>query len=212
MKSMNNVLISQDFEEAKTRYEACTSNRWKGKWWEIICEIYQTSAEWAKKYTLDPVSKAVYAIADAIKKIAHGERRKTIPTGENSIRWGNTDIIFCNNTQTQDDKTSNKAYFFKFYDSNNNILFNKIGTTIKACLARLKNEIRYYIDHGFDISLVKICAIWNCGTVPPEGFESHCRGVLIKQYPGTWKKNDRFFGIDIPTSVFVSLCNDYATS
>lgn len=65
--TMNEILESNDFEAAKMRYEACHSNRWKNKWWEIICIIWKKTRRWATKYILDPINKVIKEIEKQVK-------------------------------------------------------------------------------------------------------------------------------------------------
>lgn len=208
-KSMAEVRALQDFEEAKSRYEKCGSGRWKNAWWEVVCEIYSTCAEWAKKYVLDPVTKTISAVGNAVKTLTN--RRKSIAKDDATIQWGECEISFLNGTRNKDTKSGEKTYFFKFYDNPDRPpVFDKIGTTNKSCLDRLKQEIRYYNKAGFGIEKVEICEIWDCGNTPAESYESFMRALLIKKFPNTWRRNDRFFGANIPTSLFQSLCAEYA--
>ena len=103
-----------------------------------------------------------------------------------------------------------QAYLFKFYSDDNEIpVFSKIGTTSVSINERLRREIGDYIKTGFDIKYVEVCKIYQCGNVPAEAFESYLRAMLILKYPNTWRKNDRFFGVDVSTPLFIELCNAY---
>lgn len=102
------------------------------------------------------------------------------------------------------------TYLFKFYTADSAVpVFSKIGTTAKSVNERLRQEIGEY-RKKFDIRSVDVCRIYDCGELPPESFESFLRCKLIKQFPGTWKKNDRFFGTDIPEELFTALCDQFA--
>lgn len=107
----------------------------------------------------------------------------------------------------EDTPDSEKCYLFKFYDETDQIIFTKIGTTAKTCKIRLKQEIAYYRKRDIDIVRVEISKIIQCGEMPAESYESYLRALLMKKYPNTWHKNDRFFGIDIPTETFEELCD-----
>ena len=99
------------------------------------------------------------------------------------------------------------VYFFKFY-SPNGLAFNKIGTSAKNVVSRLRDEIgNYYEKHN--ISRVEIHRIRSCGHIPAEGAESALRAALILQYPNAFRKNDRFFGVDIDPQVFDEIVNQY---
>ena len=69
--TMNEILENKDFEEAKARYEACHSNRWKNQWWDIVCEIWKKTTKWAKLYVLDLVHRAVRRIAEVRHTISY---------------------------------------------------------------------------------------------------------------------------------------------
>lgn len=102
------------------------------------------------------------------------------------------------------------TYLFKFYTADTAVpVFSKIGTTAKSVNERLRQEIGEY-RKKFDIRSVDVCRIYDCGELPPESFESFLRCKLIKKFPGTWKKNDRFFGTDIPEELFTALCEQFA--
>lgn len=138
-------------------------------------------------------------------------RRQTVKHNDRRIFFGNTEINWLNETENKDTISGEKAYLFRFYEKGNSeSVFSKIGTTAKSCLGRLKDEIRYYNKAGLSIDKVEICEIWDCGEMPAESYESFMRALLIKRFPNTWKKNDRFFGVTIPTEIFVNLCQQYA--
>ncbi len=97
-------------------------------------------------------------------------------------------------------KNEEAVYFFKFYNAKE-LEFNKIGTSAKDVVGRLRQEIGEY-SKKFDIRKVEIHRIRPCGTIPAEGAESALRAELIRQYPTAFRKNDRFFGVDIAPEVF----------
>ena len=103
-----------------------------------------------------------------------------------------------------------KCYLFKFYDDNK-ILFTKVGTTTRETMTRLKEEIKSYTKSGFRITKVIIENVVDCGLIPAEGLESFCRAKFMLKYPNTFKKNDRFMGVDIPVEYFNNLAKIYLT-
>lgn len=104
-------------------------------------------------------------------------------------------------------KNEEAAYFFKFYNKTA-LEFNKIGTSAKDVVARLRDEIGEY-SKQFDIRRVEIHRIVSCGNIPAEGAESALRAELIRQYPTAFRKNDRFFGVDIDPAVFDEIVRAY---
>lgn len=99
------------------------------------------------------------------------------------------------------------VYFFKFY-SEEVLIFNKVGTSAKNVVSRLRDEIGEY-SKKFDIRRVEIHRIRSCGSYPAEGAESMLRAELIRQYPTAFRKNDRFFGVDIDPAVFDEIISQY---
>lgn len=104
-------------------------------------------------------------------------------------------------------KGEEAVYFFKFYNANA-LEFNKVGTSAKDVVARLRDEIGEY-SKKFDIRRVEIHRIVSCGNRPAEGAESALRAELIRQYPQAFRKNDRFFGVDISPAVFDEIMHNY---
>lgn len=103
------------------------------------------------------------------------------------------------------------CYLYKFYDSNNQLICSKVGTTTRLPEDRLKEEITYYKKHKIPVETAKICSVIDCGKLPAEGAESITRALFIRKYPETFCKNDRFFGVDIPTKTFNKIVKEYLT-
>lgn len=101
------------------------------------------------------------------------------------------------------------VYLYKFYNSDNELICSKVGTTTRLPEQRLKEEIKYYTKHGIPVDHAEICSVIDCGAIPAEGAESITRGLFIHRYPDAFKKNDRFFGVDIPTRTFNAIVKDY---
>ncbi len=101
------------------------------------------------------------------------------------------------------------VYLFKFYDADKNLICSKVGTTIRLPEQRLKEEIRYYKKHNMPVESAEICSVIDCGELPAEGAESYTRAYFIKKHPKQFKKNDRFFNINIGTRTFNKLVNEY---
>lgn len=101
------------------------------------------------------------------------------------------------------------VYLYKFYYENGELICSKVGTTTRLPEQRLKEEISYYRKHNIAVANAEICSVIDCGALPAEGAESYARAQYIKQHPEAFHKNDRFFGIDIPTKSFNKIIMDY---
>lgn len=182
---------------------------------DVVAEVTGYAKATVKNYNRKYSSELADAIAffEKVEEEEISNRRKTVKTSDTRIQWGETEITWLNGTEEKDTDGGEKAYLFRFYETGKDVpVFSKIGTTTKTCLTRLKQEIRYYNSPkaGFDIERVEVCEIWDCGELPAESYESFMRALLIRQFPNTWKKNDRFFGVTIPTETFINLCQQYA--
>lgn len=101
------------------------------------------------------------------------------------------------------------VYLFKFYDSDGKLICSKVGTTTRLPEQRLQEEIKYYRNHGIPVESTEICSVIDCGAIPCEGAESITRAAFIRKYPEAFCKNDRFFGVDIPTRTFNQIVKNY---
>ena len=104
------------------------------------------------------------------------------------------------------------VYLFKFYDSDGKLICSKVGTTTRLPEQRLQEEIKYYRKHGIPVESTEICSVIDCGAIPCEGAESITRAAFIRKYPDAFSKNDRFFGVDIPTITFNRIVKNYLAS
>ena len=101
------------------------------------------------------------------------------------------------------------VYLYKFFNDKGELICSKVGTTTRLPEQRLKEEIRYYQQHNIPVETAEICSVIDCGSIPAEGAESFTRAYFIRRYPDAFCKNDRFFGVNIPTRTFNKIVNEY---
>ena len=101
------------------------------------------------------------------------------------------------------------CYLFKFYNKHEELICSKVGTTTRLLEQRLKEEIKYYQERGLDVFSGEMCSVIDCKAIPAEGAESIARAYFIRKFPNAFHKNDRFFGVDIPTHTFNKIVNNY---
>ena len=90
------------------------------------------------------------------------------------------------------DNATQKCYLFTFFNDNDEMVCSKVGTTIRSVKQRLKEELKSktYTQMGCVRAVVN--RVYDCGDLPAEGLESYFRANYIKQFPDSFKKNDRF--------------------
>ena len=174
-KSMEWYITNNDFEGAKERLDN-TSPNWKKKWYAVCETIYNNCKDLAKKYILNPLEYTV----TLIEKIV-GKRKSKFD--DNILVADGVDLL---------DNATQKCYLFTFFNDNDEMVCSKVGTTIRSVKQRLKEELKSktYTQMGCVRAVVN--RVYDCGDLPAEGLESYFRANYIKQFPDSFKKNDRF--------------------
>ena len=182
------------FEDAKEKFEN-TSKSWKKRWWAVICDIWDNFVQWQEKYDLDRVAMAIIkkVVKKAVKKIAKRARK----TRDDIIE--KVPVVFAKGTKL--------CYLFKFYDSNNEVVYTKVGTTERTINERLTEELRDYRKTK-DIKYATVESVFDIGELFPEGVQDYIKGMWMRKYNKYYVRNDRF-ACDIPTENFNTLVTDY---
>ena len=175
--------------DAKERYEN-TSKRWKNAWWDVICYIYDHFEQWHENFHLDPIAKGIVELTKKRKSRSRYDIREKETV---CIRFA---------------KGTKLCYLFKFYDSNGNLLYSKVGTTERTIRERLAREISDYRKGGHDVGYAVIESVINTSFYHPEGAESYVRAMFIKKFNDCFIKNDRFT-CDIDTNEFNKMVTSY---
>lgn len=153
-------------------------------------------------FILEQVEQIAEIEAQANEANAHETIYRRFKDGRNPIA-----ITFA--SECGDNVSGQQAvYFFKFYSTSDVVLFDKIGTSAKNVIGRLRDEIGEYVKK-FDIEHVEVCRIVPLGEYPAEGAESALRADFIHKYPQAFRKNDRFFNVDIDPKFFDKVMNEY---
>lgn len=182
------------FEDAKEKFEN-TSKSWKKRWWAVVCDIWDNFVQWQEKYDLDRVAMAIIkkVVKKAVKKITKRARK----TRDDIIE--KVPVVFAKGTKL--------CYLFKFYDSNDELVYTKVGTTERTINERLTEELRDYRKTK-DIKYATIESVFDTGELFPEGVQDYIKGMWMRKYNKHYVRNDRF-ACDIPTEDFNALVTDY---
>ena len=178
------------FEDAKEKFEN-TSKSWKKRWWAVVCDIWDNFVQWQEKYDLDRVAMAI------IKKVAKKIIKRARKTRDDIIE--KIPVVFAKGTKL--------CYLFKFYDSNGELVYTKVGTTERTIRERLSEELRDYRKTK-DIKYATVESVFDTGELFPEGVQDYIKGMWMRKYNKYYVRNDRFT-CDIPTEDFNTLVIDY---
>ena len=182
------------FEDAKEKFEN-TSKSWKKRWWAVVCDIWDNFVQWQEKYDLDRVAMAI--IKKVIKKAVKKITKRIKKTRDDIIE--KVPVVFAKGTKL--------CYLFKFYDSNNDVVYTKVGTTERTINERLTEELRDYRKTK-DIKYATVESVFDTGELFPEGVQDYIKGMWMRKYNKYYVRNDRF-ACDIPTEDFNTLVTDY---
>ena len=76
-------------------------------------------------------------------------------------------------------------------------------------IKKKKEELRSPTYKNLNCARAVIKRVYNCGSVPAEGLESYFRAHYIKEFPNSFKKNDRFMNEFFNFEVADRLVADY---
>jgi translation elongation factor P/translation initiation factor 5A len=182
-----------------------TTPQWKDHWWKSVVAIYNAVEDLQNKLELDYENRTYQ-----VKKAKRVKRNKTDENPNvvyKRFRDGRNPIPMVKKSDCAENiQNEQVVYFFKFYDKEGILLFNKIGTTSRDAYQRLRDEIKTYSEK-FDIGHADIHRIVRCNGLPAEGPESALRAEFIRRYPESFHKNDRFFDVDIDPLDFDQIVN-----
>ena len=186
-KKATEYIEELDFDGAFDRYNS-TTKRWKGYWFDVCCQILDCCKNLAKKYIVDKVAKTI------------SERITTKQTKYSYDIVAEVPLL---------DNVREKCYLFEFYDTQGKLVCSKVGTTTRKVVQRLKEELRSPTYKNLNCARAVIKRVYNCGNVPAEGLESYFRAQYIKEFPNSFKKNDRFMNEFFNFEVADRLVADY---
>ena len=86
------------------------------------------------------------------------------------------------------------AYFEGLFDSTEEKVFDKVGTSDNPLRRWWENLHTAGYAKAFDLTTDEIYRCWDCQSIPSEGLESYLRAMLIAKYRGkNYYPNDRFY-------------------
>ncbi len=143
------------------------------------------------------ISDCFYIVGRFVKKTA-GEIQKAFT----HIDMTNVESNFPEGTEL--------VYLIRLLDEKGALVWSKIGTTTRTLQKRMKEHLKYYRKDG--VTDIEVTRVYNCGDIPAEGLESELRSKYMKIYPGTFRKNDRFTGVEFNLNEADEIVKNYLTT
>lgn len=109
--------------------------------------------------------------------------------------------------ETNHPEGSQLVYLVRLLDMDGELVWSKVGTTTRTIRKRMAEHLRYYRKYG--VTDIEVTRVWNCGNLPAEGLESEFRAKYMKKYPGTFRKNDRFAGVEFDLIEADKIADEY---
>jgi hypothetical protein len=100
-----------------------------------------------------------------------------------------------------------QGYLIRLLDRNKQLIWSKVGTTTDKTGVRMTQHLRYYKKDG--VRFVEVVRLWDCNGLDAEGLESMFRAHYIRKHPGTFRKNDRFTGVEFDLEEADRLMENY---
>ena len=151
--------------------------------YEKMCDLYERFE--CVRQVWDWVADAVRYASRFVRKVA----AMASITFNPNIEWNGIEPI-----KVPRGEKVQQLYLIRLLDKDGELVYSKVGTTTRSSQARMKEHLRYYYDNG--VRSIQVLRLWNCGNIDAEGLESEFRAHYIRKFPGTFRKNDRFTGVE----------------
>lgn len=172
-------------EEAHTEIAAAGDTRTRRGWFDLMLKLYDRF----------PAIRKVWEYVENVRALAK-RFIKRIKTPH---------IIY--SASADYPEGSQLVYLIRLLDRDGSLVWSKVGTTTRTMKKRMKEHLRYYRKYG--VSDIEVTRIYNCGDLPAEGLESEFRAKYMRKYPGAFRKNDRFTGVEFDLAEADSIVREY---
>lgn len=102
---------------------------------------------------------------------------------------------------------SQLVYLIRLLDRDGGLVWSKVGTTTRTMEKRMAEHLRYYKKYG--VASIEVTRVYDCGEIPAEGLESEFRSKYMRKYPGAFRKNDRFTGVEFDLAEADAIAQNY---
>ena len=182
--TMTNAEILSKMDELHSELMTATTTNDRRKYLEAMTLIYNEHPFLSKYWELrENARKLVDRIVRKTAEIAQHIAENIAPSFR--VEW--------NGIQPMDDGVQ-QLYLVRLLDRNHQLIWSKVGTTTRKTAKRMTEHLSYYKKDG--VRYIEVVRLWDCGDVEAEAFESTFRSHYIRKHPHTFRKNDRFIGVE----------------
>ncbi len=186
----NNVI--ERMERAHERIVAATDSHTRRNWFDIMAKLYE-------KYS---IVREVWEYVENVRLLAKRFVKRVVNKVKTAL---NVNINY--NASADYPEGSQLVYLIRLLDRDGGLVWSKVGTTTRTMKKRMSEHLRYYKKYG--VASIEVTRVYDCGEIPAEGLESEFRSKYMRKYPGAFRKNDRFTGVEFDLAEADSIVRNY---
>ena len=184
VSDMTNSEILAKMDELHNGLTSATTTPERKKYLEAMILIYKNHPFLSQYWELrENARKLVDRIVRKVVEIAQHIAENIAPAMR--IEW--------NGIQPMNDGTE-QLYLVRLLDRDRQLIWSKVGTTTRKTQKRMTEHLNYYKKDG--VKYIEVVRLWDCGEMEAEMYESAFRAHYMRKYKGTFRKNDRFTGVE----------------
>ena len=188
----------QEMEIAVAKMNEADTSYQRKKWFEVALALYENFP--VLREIWDYMNTAHLYVDRFVKRVVEKVKQAIDCNLPPRMR------IIWNGIEKMPDNVQ-QCYLIRLLDRNKELIWSKVGTTTKATQKRMTQHLDYYKKDG--VRFVEVVRLWSCGDIDAEGAESMFRSHYIKKHPNTFRKNDRFTGVEFDLEKADKLFADY---
>lgn len=182
----------ETMDKAHDGIMAAKDTRARRGWFDLMLKLYERFP--AIQETWEYVENAQRLVKRFVKRVV------------NKIKTAlNVNINY--RASTNYPEGSQLVYLIRLLDRDGGLVWSKVGTTTRTMKKRMAEHLRYYKKYG--VASIEVTRVYDCGEIPAEGLESEFRSKYMRKYPGAFRKNDRFTGVEFDLTEADSIVQNY---
>lgn len=185
---------SEIMDTCYNKLQEATDTYERRKYFNLMVRLYNKSEEIRKVW--DFIENARLLAKRFVKKVV--EKVKTV---------FNRNVEYVQDVRNDYPEGTQLVYLIRLLDCENGLVWSKVGTTTRTMKKRMQEHLRYYKKFG--VAKIEVTRIYDCGEYPAEGLESEFRAKYMRKYPGAFRKNDRFTGVEFDLAEADTIVQEY---
>lgn len=182
--AMTNAEILAKMDELHDGLMSATTTPDRKKYLEAMTLIYNEH----------PFLSAYWELRENARKLVDRIVRKTAEIAKHVAETVAPSLrVEWNGIQPMDDGVQ-QLYLVRLLDRDRQLIWSKVGTTTRKTQKRMTEHLNYYKKDG--VKYIEVVRLWDCGEMEAEMYESAFRAHYMRKYKGTFRKNDRFTGVE----------------